>query len=93
MYPCTVACLAIVAHETCSFLTHVQGPPTAEGAKNVAAMKRKKGGKGKSKDGEGTAGEVLVMPFLSQFPLPPDGSQPDSEITIKYVFSLIYYCH
>lgn len=69
---------------------YFQGPPTAEGAKNVATMKRKKGGKVKSKDGDGTAGEVLVMPFLSQFPLPSDGIQPDSEIAIKYVFSSIY---
>jgi hypothetical protein len=48
-------------------------------------MKRKKGGKGKSKDGEATAGEILVMPFLSQFPLPPDGVQPTSELAVKYV--------
>ena len=63
----------------------VQGPPTAGGMKNVATMKRKKGGKGKSKDGEGTAGGILVMPFLSQFPLPPDGVQPTSELAVKYV--------
>jgi hypothetical protein len=48
-------------------------------------MKRKKGGKGKGKDGSGTAGEILVMPFLSQFPLPADGSDPRSEEVIKYV--------
>lgn len=83
----------IWTHETYSFLTHVQGPPTAEGPKNVATMKRKKGGKGKTTDGEGTAGEVLVMPFLSRFPLPSDGTQPDSEIAIKYVSSSIYCYH
>lgn len=68
-----------------------KGPPTAGGAKNVATMKRKKGGKGKNKDGEGTAGEVLVMPFLSRFPLPPDGVHPDSEITINYFGALMAY--
>ncbi|KAG0600495.1 hypothetical protein M758_11G038800 [Ceratodon purpureus] len=68
-----------------------KGPPTAEVTKNVATMKRKKGGKGKNDDGEGTAGEVLVIPFLSQFPLPPDGIQPDSEITINYFGALMAY--
>lgn len=64
-------------------LAIAQGPPTGQGVKNVTTMKRKKGGKGKSKDGEGTAGEALVMPFLSQFPLPADGSPPDSDVAVK----------
>lgn len=62
-----------------------QGPPTAGGTKKSAPMKRKKGAKGKGKDGSGTAGEILVMPFLSQFPLPEDGSDPRSMEVIKYV--------
>ncbi len=49
-------------------------------------MKRKKRGKGKGKDVSGTAGEILVMPFLSQFPLPADGSDPRSEVVIKYIY-------
>jgi hypothetical protein len=65
-----------------------QGPPTAGGTKKTAAMKRKKGGKGKGKDGAGTAGELLVMPFMSQFPLPADGADPLSEDVIKYVLHL-----
>jgi hypothetical protein len=48
-------------------------------------MKRKKWGKAKGKDGLGTAGEVLVMPFLLQFTLPPDGALPSSEFVAKYV--------
>lgn len=68
-----------------------KGPPTGQGVKNVTTMKRKKGGKGKSKDGEGTAGEALVMPFLSQFPLPADGSPPDSDVAVNYFGALMAY--
>lgn len=70
-----------------------QGPPTAGGTKKGAAMKRKKGGKGKGKDWSGTAGEILVMPFLSQFHMPADGSDPRSEDVMKYGlrFCLVYF--
>lgn len=61
----------------------VQGPPTTGGTKKAAALKRKKGGKGKCKDGQGTAGEILVMPFLSQFLPPADGGDPSSEEVVK----------
>ena len=54
-------------------------------------MKRKKGGEGKRKDGSGTAGEILVMPFLSQFSLPADGSDPRSEEVIKYVLLIFSF--
>ena len=57
-----------------SFLS--QGPPTA--------VKRKKAGKaGKSKEAHGTVGELLVIPFLSRFHLPPDGSTVTSEPVVK----------
>ena len=60
-----------------SFLS--QGPPTA-----VNTAKRKKAGKGgKSKEAHGTVGELLVIPFLSRFHLPPDGSTVTSEPVVK----------
>jgi hypothetical protein len=62
-----------------------QGPPTAGGTKKAAPVKRKKGAKGKGKEGSVTAGKILVMPFLSQFPLPDDGTDPRSKEVIKYV--------
>jgi hypothetical protein len=71
----------------------IQGPPTSGGTKKAAATKRKKGGKGKGKDGQGTAGEILVMPFLSQFPVPDDGAAPSSEQVLKYVYQLMFPIH
>lgn len=68
-----------------------KGPPTAGGVKKGAAMKRKKWGKAKGKDGLGTAGEVLVMPFLSQFTLPPDGALPSSEFVANYFGAVLAY--
>lgn len=62
-----------------------QGPPTGGGAKKGAAMKRKKGSKGRGKDARGTAGDLLVLPFLSQFPLPAPGTSASSDVVIKYV--------
>ena len=78
-------CSRVSGHDKlpCAHVLRSQGPPTAEGTKAITTMKRKKGGRGKKSDGEGTAGEVVVMPFLSQFPLPPEGIQPDSEISTK----------
>ncbi|KAG6548715.1 hypothetical protein Mapa_009870 [Marchantia paleacea] len=63
-----------------------KGPPTTVAAKKVAAIKRKKAGKGKGKDGQGTAGELLVLPFLSQFPLPPPEAASASDLVTKYAF-------
>ncbi|KAL2650845.1 hypothetical protein R1flu_018973 [Riccia fluitans] len=68
-----------------------KGPPTTVAAKKVAAMKRKKAGKGKGKDGQGTAGELLVLPFLSQFPLPLPEMAPTSDLVINYYGALMAY--
>ncbi|KAL3700792.1 hypothetical protein R1sor_018814 [Riccia sorocarpa] len=68
-----------------------KGPPTTVTAKKVAAMKRKKAGKGKGKDGQGTAGELLVLPFLSQFSLPPPDTPPTSDLVINYYGALMAY--
>ena len=57
----------------------LQGPPTA-----VNTAKRKKAGKaGKSKEARGTVGELLVVPFLSRFHLPPEGCTVTSEPVVK----------
>ena len=56
-----------------------QGPPTA-----VNTAKRKKAGNAsKSKEARGTVGELLVVPFLSRFHLPPDGCTLTSEPVVK----------
>ncbi|CAM6082528.1 unnamed protein product [Calypogeia fissa] len=68
-----------------------KGPPTSAAAKKVAAMKRKKGGKGRGKDGQGTAGDLLVVPFLSQFPLPTAEAPSSSEVVINYYGVLMAY--
>ncbi|BBN00117.1 hypothetical protein MPTK1_1g26560 [Marchantia polymorpha subsp. ruderalis] len=68
-----------------------KGPPTTVAAKKVAAMKRKKAGKGKGKDGQGTAGELLVLPFLSQFPLPPPEAASASDLVKNYYGALMAY--
>ena len=43
-----------------------QGPPVV----STSAAKRKKGGKSKRKDEFSSIGELLILPFLSKFPLP-----------------------
>lgn len=69
-----------------------KGPPTPAMAKNVSATKRKKAGKnGKYKEAQGTAGELLIVPFLSRFPLPPDGCSSTSEPVINYYGALLAY--
>ncbi len=68
------------------------GSPTSGGTKKAAATKRKKGEKGKGKDGQSTAGEILVMPFLFQCPLPDDRAVPSSE-QVKCVYQLMFPIH
>ncbi|XP_024522406.1 uncharacterized protein LOC9646477 [Selaginella moellendorffii] len=45
--------------------------------------------KGKNKDARGTAGELLVMPYLSRYPLPTDGTCFES--TVSYFGVLLAY--
>jgi hypothetical protein len=75
----------------CSGLSH-SGPPTSGGTKKAAAIKWEKGEKGKGKNGQSTAGEIFVMPFLSQCPLPDDRAVPSSE-QVKYVYQLMFPIH
>jgi hypothetical protein len=66
-------------------------PPTAVAVKNVDPQQQKKEAKRKNKDDQEMAGDILVMPFLSQFPLPPDGSPPTSELVINYYGVIMAY--
>jgi hypothetical protein len=68
-----------------------KGPPTAVAVKNVDPQQQKKEAKRKNKDDQEMAGNILVMPFLSQFPLPPDGSSPTSELVINYYGVIMAY--
>lgn len=40
------------------------------GNDSAASIKRKKGDKNKRKDKRSSVGELLIIPFLSKFPLP-----------------------
>ncbi|CAA6653917.1 unnamed protein product [Spirodela intermedia] len=48
-----------------------KGPPmVSTGNDSAASIKRKKGEKNKRKDKRSSVGELLIIPFLSKFPLP-----------------------
>uniref|UniRef100_A0A0D9XVL2 Importin N-terminal domain-containing protein n=1 Tax=Leersia perrieri TaxID=77586 RepID=A0A0D9XVL2_9ORYZ len=56
-----------------------KGPPVAS-----AASKRKKGDKSKGKGERSSIGELLVIPFLSKFPIPPQGEDASSKAVQNY---------
>eukprot|EP01018_Ginkgo_biloba_P009463 Gb_12572 [translate_table: standard] len=69
-----------------------KGPPMAGTANKIASAKRKKGGKsGKGREGQGSAGELLVIPFLSKYLLPSDGSSATSDSVANYYGVLLAY--
>lgn len=54
-----------------SAFSESQGPPmVSTGNDSAASIKRKKGDKNKRKDKRSSVGELLIIPFLSKFPLP-----------------------
>lgn len=55
----------------------LQGPPTIS-----SVSKRKKGDKSKRSHLR-SVGELLVIPFLSKFPMPSDGEEASSKILIE----------
>jgi len=55
-----------------------KGPPVAS-----AASKRKKGDKSKGKSERSSIGELLVIPFLSKFPIPSHGEDASSRALRK----------
>lgn len=62
-----------------------KGPPVVS-----AASKRKKGDKSKRK-GESSIGELLVIPFLSKFPVPSHGEDASSKAVQNYFGVLMAY--
>ncbi|PWZ26664.1 40S ribosomal protein S4 [Zea mays] len=63
-----------------------KGPPVAS-----AASKRKKGDKNKGKSEMSSIGELLVIPFLSKFPIPSHGEDASSVAVQNYFGVLMAY--
>ncbi|KAG2564198.1 hypothetical protein PVAP13_8KG390800 [Panicum virgatum] len=63
-----------------------KGPPVAS-----AASKRKKGDKSKGKSERSSIGELLVIPFLSKFPIPSHGEDASSRAVRNYFGVLMAY--
>ncbi|KAK3120729.1 hypothetical protein QOZ80_9AG0692950 [Eleusine coracana subsp. coracana] len=63
-----------------------KGPPVAS-----AASKRKKGDKSKGKSQSSSIGELLVIPFLSKFPMPSHGEDASSIAVQNYFGVLMAY--
>ncbi|XP_020101763.1 uncharacterized protein LOC109719467 isoform X2 [Ananas comosus] len=63
-----------------------KGPPVVS-----AVSKRKKGDKSKGKQQQSSIGELLVIPFLSKFPIPSDGEDISSKTVQDYYGVLMAY--
>ncbi|XP_073009559.1 uncharacterized protein [Typha latifolia] len=63
-----------------------KGPPVVS-----AASKRKKNDKSKGKQLQSSIGELLVVPFLSKFPMPSDGEETSSKTVHDYYAVLMAY--
>ncbi|KAL6908038.1 hypothetical protein ACP4OV_002208 [Aristida adscensionis] len=63
-----------------------KGPPVSS-----AASKRKKGDKSKGKSERSSIGELLVIPFLSKFPIPSHGEDASSNAVRNYFGVLMAY--
>ncbi|KAJ4721925.1 importin beta-like SAD2-like [Melia azedarach] len=69
-----------------------KGPPTGISSDgSSASSKRKKGEKSKRNSLRCTMGELLVLPFLSKFPIPCDANASDSSIQKDYFGVLMAY--
>lgn len=69
-----------------------KGPPMAGTSNKIVSTKRKKGGKNRQgREGQGSAGELLVIPFLSKFIFPPDGSSASTDVVMNYYGVLLGY--
>ncbi|THU62635.1 hypothetical protein C4D60_Mb01t07170 [Musa balbisiana] len=65
---------------------YLQGPRIA-----TATSKRKKADKSKGKQQESSIGELLVIPFLSKFPMPYHGDKASSKVVHNYYGVLMAY--
>lgn len=61
----------------------LQGPPGGNSSNCSTLLKRKKGEKGKRSNQHSPVGALLVLPFLSKFPLPTDGNASQSKVLYK----------
>ncbi|KAK6930334.1 Importin-beta, N-terminal domain [Dillenia turbinata] len=68
-----------------------KGPRGATNNNSLASYKRKKGERKKINDGCRSMGELLVMPFLSKFPIPSDVNATQSKIVNDYYGVLMAY--
>ncbi|KAH9325798.1 hypothetical protein KI387_005976, partial [Taxus chinensis] len=67
-----------------------KGPPMSSTTNTTVASKRKKGGKSTKVKGSQT-GQLLVMPFLSKFGFPVDGSSAITDTVMDYYGVLLGY--
>ncbi|KAA8527975.1 hypothetical protein F0562_035156 [Nyssa sinensis] len=65
-----------------------KGPPVV--ASGSSSSKRKKGEKNKGKN-RSSMGELLVLPYLSKFPIPSDVNSPETKILNDYYGVLMAY--
>ncbi|WCJ23225.1 ARM repeat superfamily protein [Euphorbia peplus] len=69
-----------------------KGPPTMSSRNDSAAsFKRKKGEKNSRDDQRSSMGELLVLPFLSKFPIPSDANASKATIVHDYFGVLMAY--
>ncbi|KAF3456470.1 hypothetical protein FNV43_RR01120 [Rhamnella rubrinervis] len=69
-----------------------KGPPTGTSSNGLSALsKRKKGEKSKRNNQRCSIGELLVLPFLSKFPIPSEANATQSEVLDNYFGVLMAY--
>lgn len=68
-----------------------KGPPVAASNCSSALSKRKKGEKNRGKDQRCFMGELLVIPFLSKFPIPSEANVSETKIINDYYGVLMAY--
>ncbi|KAG0569597.1 hypothetical protein KC19_6G101400 [Ceratodon purpureus] len=76
-----------------AIIAMAKGSPSVRRRKRsgTQAKRRRVGAKGKDKDALTRAGDILVMPYLSQFPLPADGADVRSDEVLRYYGVMIAY--
>ncbi|XP_057524952.1 importin beta-like SAD2 homolog isoform X3 [Amaranthus tricolor] len=69
-----------------------KGPPVVTNSHSfMSSLKRKKGEKKRGKEQPCSVGELLVLPFLSKFPIPSDANAFDTDMSNNYYGVLVGY--
>ncbi|PIA60816.1 hypothetical protein AQUCO_00300385v1 [Aquilegia coerulea] len=68
-----------------------KGPPMSSNSSSISSIKRKKGDKTKGKVRNNYMGDLLVLPFLSKFPVPSDPTAGQTNILNDYYGVLMAY--